>query len=309
MNIIIFRGSGQKPLKLNIGRRQVAWAATTAGVTLAMAAVLAFTVGRAFSTTDAAALAELDQFRSNIVASQADLTDFKDRHQSELSALALRLGELEARSVRMESLGARLTQVAQLEDGEFNFLDTPPLGGPEQAPVPADLGRLNLAHEIDAFAERFEQQSRQLSVLEQLIAGRELDKTLTPKGKPIRDGWQSSNFGKRVDPFTGEIAFHPGVDFAGPLDAEILAVADGVVTWSGERYQYGNTVELDHGNGYVTRYAHNKENRVTVGQRVAAGDVPGIMGSTGRATGSHVHFEVFLDGRRINPADVIYGMK
>lgn len=309
MNIIIFRGDGTKPLKLALGRAQLTRMSLAAAFGLVTVIALSALAGRSFSVSDEEALAQLAAYQAQVAQGQQALEQMKQRQNDHLNALALQLGELEARSVRMDSLGARLTQVGQLSDGEFNFLTAPPVGGPEQTPKLADIGSIDLATEISAFEARFEQQSRQLKILESLIAGRELDETLTPSGKPIVDGWQSSHFGKRVDPFTGEMAVHTGVDFAGPLNAEILAVADGVVTWSGKRPQYGNTVEVDHGNGYLTRYAHNKENRVNVGQRIKAGDVLGIMGSTGRATGSHVHFEVFLDGRRINPADVIYGMR
>lgn len=296
-------------MKISLGRREIRTAIfMVAGLLLLVVSAGAFT-GSAFSVTDRNAISQLQGYQLDLSQSRAELVAMRERHENHLNALALQLGELQARSVRMESLGARLTQVGQLTDGEFNFLAPPPVGGPEEAPILADLGSIDLAAEIDQFQARFDDQASQLRILESLIAGRELDNTLTPSGKPIADGWQSSNYGKRVDPFTGDMAVHTGVDFAGPLNAEILAVADGVVTWSGTRPQYGYTVEVDHGNGYMTRYAHNAENRVTVGQRVKAGDVLGIMGSTGRATGSHVHFEVFLEGRRINPADVIYGMR
>ncbi len=308
MNIIVFRGDGTTPKKYAIGQREVRLALVACAALLIFVVGAGAITGSALSGTDSNALEQLEAYRSQAAQAQQDLIAMRERHEDHLNALALQLGELQARSVRMDSLGARLTQVGQLNDGEFNFQAAPPVGGPEQAYRVANLGSIDLASEILEFQERFQQQSIQLRILESLIAGRELDDTLTPSGKPIAEGWQSSNYGKRVDPFSGEMAVHPGVDFAGPLNSEILAVADGVVTWSGKRYQYGNTVEVDHGNGYLTRYAHNAENRVVVGERVKAGHVLGIMGSTGRATGAHVHFEVFLDGRRINPADVIYGM-
>lgn len=309
MNIIVFRGDGTTPSRYRLGKREVRRFVAIAAAGLALLVTAAVYGGRSFSTADQQALEQLAQWQQELERGRAELDAMRQRHDDHIDALALKLGELQARSVRMESLGARLTQVGKLTDGEFNFLSAPPVGGPEQAPLLADIGAVDLAREIHQFEARFDAQARQLEILESLIAGRELDETLMPSGKPIAAGWQSSRFGKRVDPFTGEMAVHAGVDFAGPLNAEILAVADGVVTWSGSRPQYGNTVEVDHGNGYVTRYAHNAENRVSIGQRVAAGDVLGIMGSTGRATGAHVHFEVLLDGRRINPAEVIAGIR
>ena len=132
-----------------------------------------------------------------------------------------------------------------------------------------------------------------------------LNERVYPQGRPVKSGWLSSYFGKRTDPFTGKPANHTGIDFAGKRGDEIVAVADGVVTWSGDRYGYGVMVEINHGNGYSTRYAHNSENRVSVGDEVKKGQVVALMGKTGRATGPNLHFEVLHDGRRVNPVTYI----
>jgi murein DD-endopeptidase MepM/ murein hydrolase activator NlpD len=116
----------------------------------------------------------------------------------------------------------------------------------------------------------------------------------------------SSHFGRRVDPFTGRIATHEGVDFAGKLGSEIIAVGSGVVTWSSERYGYGQMVEINHGSGFMTRYAHNLENKVEVGDVVKKGQVIALMGTSGRSTGPHVHFEVYKHGRPVDPAAYIH---
>jgi len=125
-------------------------------------------------------------------------------------------------------------------------------------------------------------------------------------GRPIKKGWMSSRYGKRTDPFTGRLAWHAGVDFAGKMGADIVAVASGVVTWAGPRYGYGRLVEINHGNGYKTRYAHCKELNVAVGDVVRKGDVVALMGSSGRSTGPHVHFEVYKNGRTVDPAAYIH---
>ena len=125
------------------------------------------------------------------------------------------------------------------------------------------------------------------------------------QGRPVNSGWISSYFGKRTDPFTGKPANHRGVDFAGKMGAEIIAVADGVVTWSSSRYGYGELVEINHGNGYSTRYAHNSENLVAVGDEVRKGQTVALMGETGRATGPNLHFEVLKNGHRVNPVNFI----
>ncbi len=146
----------------------------------------------------------------------------------------------------------------------------------------------------------------ELKAIESLLADKHWQKGQYLTGKPIESGWLSSHFGKRIDPFNGRIAWHNGVDFAGKEGADIQAVASGVVTWSGARYGYGTMVEIDHGNGFATRYAHNKENNVNIGDVVAKGQVVGAVGSSGRSTGPHVHFEVIKHGKAVDPAKYIY---
>jgi murein DD-endopeptidase MepM/ murein hydrolase activator NlpD len=135
--------------------------------------------------------------------------------------------------------------------------------------------------------------------------GQNLVDRVVPQGRPVNAGWISSYFGRRTDPFTGKPANHKGVDFAGKAGAEIMAVADGVVTWSSKRYGYGELVEVNHGNGYATRYAHNSENLVAVGDMVKKGQAVALMGDTGRATGPNLHFEVLQEGRPVNPVNFI----
>ncbi|MCL4780630.1 MAG: M23 family metallopeptidase [Gammaproteobacteria bacterium] len=120
--------------------------------------------------------------------------------------------------------------------------------------------------------------------------------------RPVVGGWISSHYGKRADPFTGTPAIHRGMDFAGPANSVILAVAPGVVTWSGPLRGYGNLIEIDHGNGWVTRYGHNASNFIRAGDYVKPGQTIALMGATGRATGTHLHFEVLHQGRHMNPA-------
>ncbi|MEO8225139.1 MAG: M23 family metallopeptidase [Gammaproteobacteria bacterium] len=144
------------------------------------------------------------------------------------------------------------------------------------------------------------------------MPGRTLARTLggTPgraldMGRPVLGGWISSTYGGRIDPFTGQPAVHRGVDFAGLDNSAILAAAPGVVTWSGRQRGYGNLIEIDHGRGWVTRYGHNAFNLVQVGDYVKPGQTIALMGATGRATGTHLHFEVLYRGRPQNPARLI----
>ena len=178
--------------------------------------------------------------------------------QQNLDALALRLGQMNAHVVRLDALGARLTQMAGLKDGEFDFTTAPSLGGPEEPIADTEFTKISgVVSALDVLDSQLADRSRQLGVLEDLLLNRKLHDEVHPEGRPVTQGYISSRFGSRTDPFTGRRAFHKGVDFAGREGAEVVAVASGVVIWSGQRYGYGQLVEVNHGNGYVTRYAHN----------------------------------------------------
>jgi murein DD-endopeptidase MepM/ murein hydrolase activator NlpD len=217
--------------------------------------------------------------------------------RADLDALAARLGEVQAHAMRLNALGQKLVTIAKLDSGEFNFEESPGIGGPDEP----GLQELDFGSEIDAVVRALEDREQQLRVLEDVLMSSHMQEEVFPEGRPIQRGWISSYYGTRTNPFTGKLQFHKGMDFAGKEGTDVLAVAGGVVTWSGKRYGYGNLVEINHGNGYVTRYGHNKEQLVDVGTSVKKGQVIAKMGSTGRSTGPHVHFEVIKNGRQINP--------
>lgn len=241
---------------------------------------------------------ELDAQRREIDAARRD-------SQENVGALAMRVGQLSAHIIRINALGQRLTQMADLDDGEFNFANAPAQGGPESLYEGPSVGKAELTAALDGLADQIASRERQLGVLENFLLNRNLSKQAQPKGRPIKSGWISSYFGTRTDPITGRPARHSGVDFAGRAGSQVIAVAPGVVTWSRDRYGYGNMVEVSHGNGYVTRYAHNSANLVAVGDRVDQGQAVALMGATGRATGPNLHFEVLHDGRKVNPLKYI----
>ncbi len=225
---------------------------------------------------------------------------------NKLSALTLRMAELQARLVRLDALGERLTSMAKLDKGEFDFSQPPAVGGPESELLGDSFTPPDFASVVDELANQIENRQHQLQTLEALLSNRKLEREVFIAGRPIKKGWMSSRFGRRTDPFTGKIAWHAGVDFAGKEGADIVAVAAGVVTWSGDRYGYGNLVEVNHGNGFKTRYAHCKENLVKVGDVVKKGQIIALMGSSGRSTGPHVHFEVYKHGRTVDPSSYIH---
>jgi len=217
--------------------------------------------------------------------------------RADLDALAARLGEVQAHAMRLNALGQKLVTIAKLDRGEFNFEESPGIGGPEDI----GLQELDFGSEIDEVILELEDREQQLGVLENILMSSHMQEEVYPEGRPIKRGWISSYYGMRTNPFTGKLQFHKGMDFAAKSGTDVLAVAGGVVTWSSKRYGYGNLVEINHGNGYMTRYGHNDKNLVEVGDTVKKGQLISLMGSTGRSTGPHVHFEVLKNGRQINP--------
>ena len=192
-----------------------------------------------------------------------------------------------------------------LDRGEFDFNTLPAVGGPESTEPAATPPLVEVLATLDSLDAEMTDRAGKLSVLESVMMSRSLSERVTPSGRPVEDGWLSSRYGKRSDPFSGKQEFHKGLDFAGKKGTDVMAVGDGVVSWSGERSGYGRLVEINHGNGYVTRYGHNQKNLVSVGDTVRKGQLIALMGSTGRSTGPHVHFEVLHDGKQVNPSSYI----
>ncbi|GAB3092997.1 M23 family metallopeptidase [Pseudomaricurvus hydrocarbonicus] len=241
-----------------------------------------------------------------LAAQRAEVEKNKRHAEEQLAALALRMAELQARLLRLDAVGERVTTVAKLDKGEFDFSMPPALGGPETVELGDAYQPPEFLQVMDQLTDQIENREQQLDTLEALLAKRKIQRDVFLAGRPIKKGWMSSRFGRRTDPFKGHVAWHNGVDFAGKLGSEVVAVAAGVVTWSGERSGYGDMVEVNHGNGYSTRYAHNSNNLAKVGDVIKKGQVIALMGSSGRSTGPHVHFEVYKNGRAVDPAAYIH---
>jgi murein DD-endopeptidase MepM/ murein hydrolase activator NlpD len=226
--------------------------------------------------------------------------------QRRLESMTITLAELQARMTRIDALGSHLTEVAGLDSVEFNFDALPAVGGPSpNAEVTLAMGPGQLRSEFDALSLAMADRETQLDVLSELLSDRQIREEARPAGRPITSGWLSSHYGYRNDPFDGSKTWHQGIDFAGREGSEVVAVASGVVSWSGERSGYGTMVEISHGDGLKTRYAHNQKNVVELGDLVRRGETIALMGNTGRSTGPHVHFEVFKHGRPVDPASYI----
>lgn len=238
--------------------------------------------------------------QARLAEQQEKLAAVRQRTSSEITAMTRRLARLKSHVTRLDALGRKLIDVSNIDADEFDFGSEPGIGGPETT-TGRGLDASELENEVASLAQVLEERERQLSVLDDVLARRRLDAASTPVGEPIGEGWMSSSYGYREDPFTGERAWHGGIDFAGRKGSPVSAVAAGVVTYAGARSGYGNLVEITHGDGYVTRYGHNAEILVQEGDLVRRGDQIAEMGSTGRSTGPHVHLEVFKDGDSVNP--------
>lgn len=219
--------------------------------------------------------------------------------RTSLDTLAVKLGEMQARMQRLDALGGRLVKLTGMKPSEFQFDQPPAQGGPL-----VSLGTLsaaNLAQQLDSLTRLVDDRTDKLTALNTLLMQDQLSRGLLRSVDPVTDGVYTSNFGWRVDPFTGRSAMHEGVDFMAESGTAIHASAGGVVVYADTHAQYGNMVEVDHGNDIVTRYAHASKLLVKVGQVVRRGDKIAEVGSTGRSTGNHLHFEVRYKGIAQNP--------
>lgn len=238
--------------------------------------------------------------------SQAQVSASSDSHQ-QVSALTLKLAELQSHMLRLNALGERLAAQANIPADEFNFGRPPASGGPMSKASDDEFNSLaQLLSEVDNFEVQFKHEEKQLELLESVTLGHHISNTSYLSGRPISAGWLSSYYGIRKDPFTGQAAMHKGVDFAGKEDADIITTAAGVVSWAGARYGYGQLIEINHGVGLKTRYGHNKTLLVKVGDVVNKGQVIAFMGSTGRSTGPHVHYEILRNEQQIDPIKYVY---
>ena len=241
---------------------------------------------------------EVEQLQTQVARQDSQLEGVRGHAQHEVNAMAARLAELQAEANRLNALGERLTRIGQLEDGEFDF--DKPVGVGGAGPV-RDMKPGELHDGLDQLQAQLQSSGGQLTLLESLLFNRQLDRNAVPSRMPIANTYITSGFGGRADPFGGGSQYHKGIDFKASIGDPVTAVADGVVSYSGVRSGYGQVIEIDHGNGYVTRYAHNSRLLLKVGHLARSGQTIAKAGSTGRSTGAHVHLEVWENGRVVNP--------
>ncbi len=240
------------------------------------------------------------------VLSQVNSAPMQAKEQK-ITALTIKLAELQSQVLRLNALGDRLADDANIPTKEFNFEQLPVSGGPaSNTHLVSGKTLEQLFIEIQHFESKINYEEKQLQMLESLSFGHHIQNNGYLSGRPIAKGWLSSYYGVRKDPFNGKPTMHKGVDFAGKEDTAIIATASGVVTWASKRYGYGNLIEINHGEGLTTRYGHNKNLLVSVGDVVNKGQKIARMGSTGRSTGPHVHYEILRNNRQIDPIKFVY---
>ncbi len=251
-------------------------------------------------------------YREELARQQEELDSLKQHNQENINALTNSLAKLQAHIIRLDALGHRLTEVAKLDKKAFNFDFEPAMGGPADSSdgsfekdFSENIKYSEFIRRMTQVTEDIDSRSKQLTLLENLLIADHFRLAMTPSGNPAKKGWISSYFGMRKDPFTGKRKMHKGVDVAGKSGSSVLATADGIVIRVEKQKGYGKLIEIDHGYKLSTRYGHNKTIAVKVGDIVKQGQIIATMGSTGRSTGPHVHYEVLRNGKQVNPQKYI----
>lgn len=300
MQIFLLSKAGKKTFSFPLNLKTFA---------LATGLVVGAFIGTGFylghSTSEQLPVEEI-QYMQNVLEQQKQvLADVQLRSENTLDGLALRIGQLQSQMLRLNAVGQNLAKRAKLDPAEFNFDEQPALGGAQLDDQTEAVNEDQLLAEIAQLQEYMALREQQLKMLDNILIHKNVNQESKPAGRPIEKGWLSSHYGRRTDPFTGRRAYHHGIDFAGKEGSPVVSVASGLVTWVGDRDGYGKLVEIDHGNGYVTRYGHNAEILVNQGDVVQPSQVIAKMGSTGRSTGPHVHFEVLQNGKTVDPVSYI----
>ncbi|MBI5439322.1 MAG: M23 family metallopeptidase [Nitrosomonadales bacterium] len=297
MNVILVSNSLAKTRSMTLSGRHIAFL-----VVLLFGLILgaAFTLQYALVRFGPEGLSdEMRAFLSKVQS--AEQQKQQSYLHSSLDAMAVRVGQMQAQMQRLDALGARLAKLTGMKPEEFRFDQPPAQGGPLVTSPAQEISVKSLDIQLSRLIHAVNDRSDKLLALQTMLLQNELNRKLLPSIPPIIEGFYSSNFGWRLDPFTGENAMHEGVDYMVPIGTPIRASAGGVVAYSDQHPQYGNMIEIDHGNDIVTRYAHASRLLVKVGQVVRRGEKIAEVGNTGRSTGNHLHFEVRYKGTAQNP--------
>jgi len=247
----------------------------------------------------------IENWKQDIHQNKLEFKNLIQESEASIDAMSSRLGLLQAHVMRLDALGRKLTHMASINDDEFDFDNIPAVGGPVVSDEQDSLQSPKLTLAIRQLELYLDKQESQLEVLENVVMNKNLQRDLQPSGRPILKGWLSSHYGMRTHPLSGRKEMHKGIDFAGKMGGDVIAVAKGLIIYAGKRYGYGHVIDIAHGNGFTTRYAHNSKILVSVGDTVEKGFRIAEIGSSGRSTGPHVHFEVIKNGKQVNPVKFI----
>ena len=297
MNIILVSGNLGKSKTQTMSHAQIVSIAI-----LLLVGILTFAVILHYLTLRHAAEIKSPYLKSLLLSMQEQENRKQQSYLREnLNAMAIKLGQMQAQLLRLDALGDRLTKQAGFKPQEFMFDQPPARGGPLSGMPQRDLSLAEFSEQMEQLTKGLNDRADQLAILESALMQDRLKKKLVPSVSPVTTGWFSSNFGWRIDPFTGENAFHEGVDFMSESGSPVVTAAGGVVFYSDNHTEYGSMIEVDHGNGLLTRYAHLSKRLVKVGDVVLRGGKIAEVGNTGRSTGPHLHFEVRYKGAPQNP--------
>lgn len=301
MNIILVSGKLAKARTVTIGLPQLAVLGVGTFIALLTLAGL-----MNYFTLRFAADHNLPYFHDLLVSSQRQQNEKTESYLREnLNAMAIRLGQMQAQLLRLDTLGERLAKIAGFKPQELMFDQVPGRGGAVSTLPSQDISLGDFTKQLDVLTRQVDDRGDKLGVLESLFTLDSAKKKLVPTMLPVQGGWYSSNYGWRIDPFNGQRAFHEGIDFMAEQGTSIMAAAGGVVVYSDFHPQYGNMIEVDHGNGLITRYAHASKRLAKLGDVVLRGAKIAEVGKTGRATGTHLHFEVRQRGAPQNPTQFL----
>jgi murein DD-endopeptidase MepM/ murein hydrolase activator NlpD len=299
VQVILISSRLAKARSLTVSLRHV-----FATATLGLIVVVSLAGGLYWLSLRFAAELKIPFVRELVLAAQKGETErSREFMQQNLNAMAVRVGELQAQLTRLDALGERLSSMAGIRPGEFRFSETPGLGGAQSTSLPPqNLTLMQFNEKVSLLTRQMENRTDQLGVLEAQLFEQAVKKKAMPTMMPVSAPFNASGFGYRIDPFSGQQAMHEGIDFITDTGTPVVAAAGGVVQFAGFHPQYGNMIDIDHGNDLVTRYAHLSKVLVKEGDLLQRGRRIADSGSTGRSTGPHLHFEVRFRGAPQNPA-------
>ena len=300
MRITIIKSDQKGNKALELGRSKLVVTALLSAFTLLAVIAATFYTTKWVLQQDLVSESAIYKWQAELSQQKEELERAKKLSEDKVQALSSRLASMQAHILRLDAAGARLAEEAGITD-EFGFGAAPAMGGPTEDEDANKATYQDVASSLDTIQSSIEAKEQQLFALESLLLDKNISAEQKITGRPVNTGWLSSPYGYRADPFTGKRAWHAGIDFSALAGSDVVATAAGVVTTVERKAGYGIFVEVSHGDGYTTRYGHNKTVLVKKGDLVEKGETIAKVGSTGRSTGPHVHYEVTRNGKRVNP--------